>query len=319
MPAIKTGKGHFLRLALAFFLIFTRLPVCESQETGGTPDFPLITRMDSRDTLFKQYITDVESNRRRLASPIRIPPRQIAEHLTIYQYITRQGDELFYIAARCNIPYSALASLNRLSDPHIMEEGRLLLLPSCPGIFIPANYESELEKLLTAGRLASQESVQLRINVAGTRQTFYFFPGEDFTSTERTFFLNTGFRFPLRTFRITSAYGIRQNPITGDVSMHRGIDLAAPEGTEVYAITDGTVTEIGNDPVYGIYIVITHKDRITSLYGHLQKAETVLNSTVKSGTLIGRVGTTGQSTGPHLHFELRQDGRAVNPSGRLRP
>jgi murein DD-endopeptidase MepM/ murein hydrolase activator NlpD len=199
-----------------------------------------------------------------------------------------------------------------------LEEGRTILLPSFPGLFIPDNYQSELEKLLTASRIDYEESIPIRVNRGGGSEIFHFFPGADFTPTERTFFLNAGMRFPLRFFRITSRFGIRQNPVTGNTIMHQGMDLAAPEGTEVYAIADGTVTTVGNDPVYGIYIIITHRDRLSSLYGHLQKVETTLNSTVRSGTLIGRVGTTGQSTGPHLHFELRQDGRPIDPARRLR-
>jgi murein DD-endopeptidase MepM/ murein hydrolase activator NlpD len=271
------------------------------------------------DNGFRQFMSDVESNRRRI-SGARSRPEETAEHLTIFQYAVRQGDDLLSIAARCNIPYSALASLNRLSSPVSLEAGKLLLLPSCPGIYIPAAQESDLEKLIGASRLGEQESVELRIRAAGGNEVFHFFPGADYTPTERAYFLNAGFfRFPLQSFRLTSRYGIRENPVTGNVGLHQGIDLAAPEGTEVYAAADGTVTEIGDDPVYGIYIIVSHGDRWTSLYGHLQGVQTVLRSSVKSGTLIGRVGTTGQSTGPHLHFELRQDGRALDPSGRLRP
>jgi murein DD-endopeptidase MepM/ murein hydrolase activator NlpD len=278
--------------------------------------------MDSRDTIFRQYINDVESNRRRLAGiRNRIVTPQIEEtasHLTIYQYTLNSGDDLFSVAARCNIPYSALASINRIAHVTALEEGQTILLPSFPGLYIPENYQSEIEKLLAASRLAHEESVDIKVNRGGRTETFHFFPGADFTPTERTFFLNAGMRFPLRYFRITSRFGVRSNPVTGNILMHHGMDLAAPEGTEVYAIADGTVTEIGNDPVYGIYIIITHRDRLTSLYGHLQKTETTLNTTVRSGTLIGRVGTTGQSTGPHLHFELRQNGRPIDPARRLR-
>jgi murein DD-endopeptidase MepM/ murein hydrolase activator NlpD len=303
----RTGKGA----SLAFFLIILCSPVCHSQDIS----FPEITRMDSRDTGFRQYISDVESNRRRLAG-IRTTPLQTAEHLTIYKYTTRAGDDLFTVSARCNIPYSALASLNRLNNPTSLEEGKSILLPSCPGIFIPANIESDLEKLIGVSRLDVQESVELKIN----SETFYFFPGADFTQTERAFFLNAGFfRFPLRNYRLTSSYGLRANPVTGNISVHQGLDLAAPMGTEVFCAADGIVTEIGENPVYGIYIIVNHQNRWTSLYGHLQKVETSLQTNVRSGTLIGRVGSTGQSTGPHLHFELRQDGRAIDPIGRLRP
>lgn len=306
-----------VRLGFLLFFLFLARPGCQELESGA---FPVIQRMELRDTLFRQYMSDVEENRRRLFGA---RPGSAATYgqLTIYQYTTKRGDDLFSIAARCNIPYSALSSLNRLESPSSLDEGKTILLPSCPGLFIPSSLLSDLEMLTGASRLAaSEESVGIKISVHGKNETFYFFPGADFSQTERAFFLNAGyFRFPLRNYRLTSSFGVRENPVTGNVSMHRGMDLAAPAGTEVHSVADGTVIEIGENATYGIYVIISHKDRWTSLYGHLQKVETTERSLIKSGALIGRVGSTGQSTGPHLHFELRQDGRAVNPSERLRP
>jgi murein DD-endopeptidase MepM/ murein hydrolase activator NlpD len=296
--------------------LFFCLPLSHAQNVGNF-SFPVITRLDVGDTGFKQYISDVESNRRRLAA-LRGRLLEVAEYLTIYQYTLRDGEDIFFLAARCNVPYSSLASLNRLNNPLSLETGKPILLPSCPGIYIPDNINSDLEKLTGAARLLSQESVKIKVNIAGKTETFNFFPGADYSPSERAFFLNSGFRFPLRFFRVTSDFGLRTNPVTGNVGMHQGLDLAAPEGTEVYAAADGIVTHTGFDPVYGNYIIITHSERWTSLYGHLQIIETVLRSNVKSGSLIGRVGSTGQSTGPHLHFELRQDGRPLNPADRLR-
>ena len=318
MAVRRIGKG----ISLAFFLFFSYLPVFAAQEPENYP-YPVITRLNPQDISFRQYINDVENNRRRLASArsrgLQGNPEENAGHLTIYQYTPDQGEDLFSLAARCNIPYSAIATLNRLGNPASLEAGKPVLLPSCPGLFIPANFESDLEKLLGMSRYANQESVEIKISAAGVSRPFLFFPGADFTPTERAFFLHSGFfRFPLNDFRLTSAFGLRENPITGNIIMHEGLDLAAPEGTEVFAIADGTVTDLGFDPIYGNYIRITHGNNFTSLYGHLQSIETVLRSTVKSGSLIGRVGSTGQSTGPHLHFELRQDGRPLDPAGRLR-
>ncbi|MDR0503147.1 MAG: M23 family metallopeptidase [Treponema sp.] len=314
MPSKRQGKGY----ALAFFILLFCLQPCASEDRS---DFPVINRLNSRDIGFKQYIGDVEENRKRLSGSRGRPGFSVEEpaaQLTIFKYTPVKGDDVFSISARCNIPYSALVSLNRLSSPGAIQTGRPILLPSCPGIFMPENTETDLEKLTGAARFGLLESVKLKISAAGYTEIFHFFPGADYTPTERAFFLNTGFRFPLRSYRLTSAYGQRKSPFTGNMSMHHGIDLAAPAGTEVYAAADGIVTALGEDPVYGIYVIITHGERWSSLYGHLQKTETVLRSAVKSGSLIGRVGSTGQSTGPHLHFELRQDGRALNPEGYLR-
>jgi murein DD-endopeptidase MepM/ murein hydrolase activator NlpD len=300
----KIGKG----LTLAFFLCSI---LCHAQETGGgTPRvFPLIARLDSRDDGYKQFIADVEANRRRVFNRGRQTAAALAGFLTVYQYTPREGEDLFFLAARCNIPYSALVSLNRLNHPSMLEAGKPLLLPSVPGIFVPKEPGSDLERLLASSRPSTEEnSVALSIGTA-----FYFFPGDEFGTTERAFFLNTGFRFPLRTYRLTSGFGMRQNPVTGNMRVHQGLDLAAPMGTEVYAAGDGVVTEVGDDPVYGNYIVIKHGGGWASLYGHLQRVGAVLQSSVKSGMVIGWVGSTGQSTGPHLHFELRQDGKARDP------
>jgi murein DD-endopeptidase MepM/ murein hydrolase activator NlpD len=312
----RTGKGP----PLAFFLVCVLVPFLPAADDSGGDGggFPVIVRLEPGDTGFRQYIADVEANRRRVFNRERTGERaaETAESLTVYRYTPRQNEDLFALAARCNIPYSALASLNRISHPAALEAGKPLLLPSCPGLFIPAEPQSDIEKLLAASRLESQEreSALLRLGAGGSgTEVFYFFPGGEFTPTERAFFLNAGFRFPLRSYRLTSPFGVRRNPVTGAVRLHQGLDLAAPEGTGVYAAGGGIVTEIGEDPVYGIYIIIKHGENWASLYGHLQKAETTLRSPVQSGTLIGRVGSTGQSTGPHLHFELRQNGRAQDP------
>jgi len=319
LAASTTGKGK--GYTLAFFLIYFCLqtfyaPDCAAQQQGL--NYPIINRLDPGDTGFRQFFSDVQANRRRLVG-LYANPQEAADNLTIFQYTIRQNDDIFFLAARCNIPYSAIASLNRLNRPADLQIGQIILLPSCPGIFLPANAESDLEKITGAARQNIEEIVEIRINRQGRPQIYYFIPGADYTPTERGYFLFSQFRFPLRAWRLTSPYGMRRDPFTGEHSMHRGIDLAAPEGTEVYAIADGIVTAIGNDPVYGIYVMISHSNNWTSFYAHLQRAETVLRSEVKSGNLIGRVGTTGLSTGPHLHFELRQDGRHFDPSGRLRP
>ena len=317
----KFGKGF----TLAFFFISVFCHAQEAVDGGETRDtaYPLIERLDWRDLGFRQYMADVEANRRRvfLREKIRRDENResaaaIAGALTVYRYIPREGEDIFALAARCSIPYSSLASLNRFNHPSI-EAGKALLLPTVPGIFVPEEPRSDLEHLLASSRFPPEESDSAALIIgeksADQGIAFYFFPGGDFNSTERAFFLNTGFQFPLRSYRLTSSYGMRKNPVTGNIRLHEGVDLAAPAGTEVYAAGNGVVTEIGDDPVYGIYVVISHGNNWASLYGHLQRVATTLRATVKSGTLIGWVGTTGQSTGPHLHFELRQNGRARDP------
>jgi murein DD-endopeptidase MepM/ murein hydrolase activator NlpD len=309
----KTGKGMSLAFFLACFSLGPGLVPrvnAEAGPAGGGPDYPLILRLDNSDTLFRQFLEDVEASRRRLFSRGRTESRGgAAESLTVYRYRPGEGEDLFIIAARLSIPYAALASLNRMASPPALQEGAALLLPSAPGIFMPEDPRSDLERLAASARSGREDFVNLVI--AG--RNFRFFPGDDFSATERIFFLNPGFRFPLRNFRITSNYGPRRNPVTGVMGMHGGLDLAAPAGTDVFAAAAGVVTETGDDPVYGRYVVIKHGDAWASLYGHLSTIETTLRREVLSGSLIGKVGSTGQSTGPHLHFELRRNGRTEDP------
>jgi murein DD-endopeptidase MepM/ murein hydrolase activator NlpD len=300
-----------------FCLLLFILPLAEAQESGFT--LPLIQRLDARDTVFAQYLADVESGRRQvfIRDSRNLTAESIAENLTIYLYTVGPDDDLLRLAARCSIPYSAIATINRLQNQGDLISGNTLLLPSMPGLFIPENPENDLERLLYSAR-NNEEGILLTINDGTTRLRYHFLPGEDFSSTERVFFLNRGFYFPLRDFRITSTFGPRINPVTGNYGIHRGLDLAAPEGTPVYAAREGRVTEQGEDPIYGQYIIITHNDNWVSLYGHLSRIETTLQQQVNSSTLIGRVGSTGQSTGPHLHFELRQNGVSQDPQRSLR-
>jgi murein DD-endopeptidase MepM/ murein hydrolase activator NlpD len=295
--------------ALIIILLITAFP--GRAENSGTA-LPLISQLDVRDIVFKQYLADVEAARRRIFNAERSGTESLAETLTIYGYKPRGDDDILSLAARCNIPYAALVTLNRLARPVDLEGRGLILLPSAPGLFIPEDPQSDLEQLLNAARIY-QAGITINMESAGGTGRFRFIPGADFTPTERAFFLNRSFRFPLRDYRLTSSFGPRINPVTGVLRNHNGLDLAAPEGTGVFAARAGVVTDIGEDPVYGKYIIIRHGENWVSLYGHLSRFETALRREVESGSLIGRVGSTGQSTGPHLHFELRQNGQARDP------
>ncbi|MDR3174623.1 MAG: M23 family metallopeptidase [Treponema sp.] len=299
------GQG----LILALFLSLSQIAAQEDPSSPISPGtLPLISRLDNRDLGFVQYQEDVENSRKRLFG--RGGEGNLAETLTIYRYVPAGGEDLLSLAARCNIPYSSLATINRLPHPPLAGE---MLLPSIPGIFVPLEPASDLERLMATAR-ADREGDEIRLGGEGA---FRFFPGDDFSPTERIFFLNRGFRFPLRNFTLTSAFGPRINPVTGRFRVHEGLDLAAPEGTDVFAAAEGQVTETGFDPVYGNYVVVRHRDDWVSLYGHLSLIGVVLRQELRSGSLIGKVGSTGQSTGPHLHFELRKNGRAQDPGKHL--
>jgi len=280
--------------------------------------FPTISNLNNNDVEFRQFQGDVEEGRKQVVQLEQIGSNleKIMDSLTVYQYRAKKDEDLFDIAARCNVPYGTIATVNRVHASDTIEGGSLLLLPTIQGIFIPEQPQSDLERLLFSAR-ADRQGVPVVLRGNKGTERFFFFPGEDFSPTERAFFLNTAFRYPLPAFHLTSGFGLRRNPVTGHLVFHEGLDLAAPEGTEVYACREGTVQELGYNAIYGNYVLLQHEGGWTSLYGHLSAVLTVLHKNLQSGSLLGRVGSTGQSTGPHLHFELRQNGKPLNPANVL--
>lgn len=113
--------------------------------------------------------------------------------------------------------------------------------------------------------------------------------------------------------RVTSHFGWRQDPFGAGPRFHSGIDLAADCGREVDAVADGRVTFAGETPGYGRTVVIEHEGGASTRYAHLAAIDVRAGEPVVAGEIIGTVGQTGRSTGPHLHFELRQNGRPVDP------
>ena len=120
-------------------------------------------------------------------------------------------------------------------------------------------------------------------------------------------------QMPLQGAVLTSDYGMRTHPVLKRRARHHGVDLAAPTGTPVYATADGLVGQAERFSTYGLYIRLDHGANLETRYAHLSKLAVAEGETVRKGDIIGYVGSTGRSTGPHLHYEVRIDGVAVNP------
>ena len=118
--------------------------------------------------------------------------------------------------------------------------------------------------------------------------------------------------------RVTSAFGLREHPVDGGESFHYGIDLAAAEGTEVRAFADGEVSYAGTGEINGKYLKIRHADGIESLYAHLSALKVCVGDRVERGQVVALSGATGKVTGPHLHFQLYEDGLLFDPEPVLR-
>ena len=118
---------------------------------------------------------------------------------------------------------------------------------------------------------------------------------------------------PLNGARLSSGFGNRKHPILGFTKMHRGVDFAAPIGTPIFAAGDGIIEYSGWNGAYGKYIRIKHNSTFKTAYAHLSKIYKKRGMRIKQGDIIGALGNTGRSTGPHLHYEILLGGRQVNP------
>lgn len=281
-----------------------RIPQIESIETRD------------RDFIFAQYTAEVAENYKLLY-------KGEAPAVTFYGYTAKEGDTIQTLSARLNIRPSSWIIINGISGADEKISGRRLILPACKGLFVPDPGVAEAERgrnsleiLLQKTHGILEENNFFCYNIGG--RGYLFFPGEDFSPTENAFFLDTSIVLPVRNYFISSRYGERANPFGGGGGQfHRGMDLAVPEGSAVYACKGGTVLGTGENRVYGKWVQIDHGGGMTSFYAHLSfvEAGTKKGRFVRSGALIARSGSTGQVTGPHLHFEIRLNGRAVNPEG----
>ncbi|WP_174280523.1 M23 family metallopeptidase, partial [Sphingomonas bacterium] len=119
---------------------------------------------------------------------------------------------------------------------------------------------------------------------------------------------------PVTALKFTSNYGIRSDPFLGTARFHAGVDIPGPVGTPIYATADGTVAHAERMGGYGNMVEIDHGKGIATRYGHLSKFLVEPGTHVARGQLIALMGSTGRSTGPHLHYEVRIDGHPVNPA-----
>jgi murein DD-endopeptidase MepM/ murein hydrolase activator NlpD len=120
---------------------------------------------------------------------------------------------------------------------------------------------------------------------------------------------------PAPGYRVNSPFGLRRMPWERHGRLHEGVDIAAPAGKPVVAVADGVITKAGQNSSYGRYVEVRHAEGLVSFYAHLGRIDARARAgvAVKAGTMLGKIGSSGTSTGPHLHFEMRQNDRPLNP------
>lgn len=310
-------RRRTLTLIACLIFLFLVPATLTCQETTSKPIgilyCPELTSLSPFDPVFRQYSQDVES-------AYKAAVRKEAYPMIIYRYTASETDTLISVSSRCNIPKETIALLNNIASASEAISGKTLYLPVSAGLFIPDEPSTVLARIvrnrLETENFAIQEFPWYTIN----GEDFHFLESSRLTPTEIYFFLDSGMKSPLPEGILTSPYGMRISPISGTRKFHSGIDLAAPEGTPVFACLGGMVLAASTDSTYGNYIILQHSDGMQSVYAHLSGYAEGMTETghfVPAGDVIGYVGTTGASTGPHLHFEIRTGNGTADPQSLL--
>lgn len=232
------------------------------------------------------------------------------------------GDTFLSIASKFGLSETALRSINQANDGRLPPAGTDLLIPSKDGIYHVVLIGQGLSDIARAYGIPFKEVLRTnRKRGDGDVRPgeVLWLPGAPYLSQNDPRWLalmslqtQRGFLKPT-TGRFADGFGNRIHPITHQVVFHSGLDLAPGLGARVVASQDGKVIFAGLQAGYGRLIILDHGQGITSYYAHLDKILVKVGKEVKRGDLIGKVGNSGKVTGPHLHFEIRVDGKPQNP------
>lgn len=241
------------------------------------------------------------------------------------QHVLAEGETLSDVTSRYGISLRALVGANPdLSSLDRLPVGVELLVPPEEGLVVTLEHGQELTDLMAAYGVGPVEIVRAnRITSPADIQPgmLVFLPGVEPTAAlerlAKVREMENRYLWPVQG-RITSYFG-RRNLGMGTSSFHRGVDVAAPWGTPVTAARSGTVTFAGwSTQGYGYLVRIRHSGGDETWYGHFSTILVSVGEYVRQGDIVGRIGSTGISTGPHLHFELHERGRAIDPLTQLR-
>jgi len=328
------GKLIF-RFAVVFFLLTLLIPGFsfkkrELQDSengigGGSLNNGDITLSD--DLLSDALISDVsliDASLETISSDIAPPgtaalePELLSRTRVLFYdaYTVTQGENISTLAIDMGLNQGTIISVNKITNTRLLQIGKVLKIPNQDGILytvksgdtlgsIAEKYKAEPQDIIIANELFSDK---IR---AGTD---LFIPGAalDWVSLQE---INGDlFIWPVSGV-VTSPYGYRRDPFNNNNlrQFHTGLDIRGSAGTPVKAAMSGRVSSTGYDPVFGNYVVINHHSGYRTLYGHLSVIRTKNGAFVGMGEHIGDVGSTGLSTGPHLHFMVYKNGVTVNP------
>ena len=232
------------------------------------------------------------------------------------EYTIGEGENLTTISRKIGVNLDTLVSVNKITNANKLKPGQKIIIPNRNGLLytikqnenieeVASKYDIQLNRILAFNKIDEISDIEIGDDI--------FLPGAKDTLDERIEKFGQMFSLPVTVTRISSLFGYRVHPITKVRTKHTGVDIPGSLNTPVYAARKGKVIFAGYSGGYGNLVIVRHDKGYTTYYGHLNKITTKIGANVGVGVMIGRMGSTGNSTGSHLHFEVRRNGEALNP------
>jgi len=260
-----------------------------------------------------------------------ISKRKQAAPLKITTYEVKTGDNLWSVANAFDLDVNTLYGCNTVTETDILKVGTTLRVPNQDGIYLKVRAGQTVDKLAKEYGIFPEAIIsanEMKPDGALKAGAEIFLPGAKVaafitSSGGKTAIAGgkasspRGLGWPV-VGKISSKFGWRRDPVRGGRDFHTGLDIKAPYGRAIVASASGRVVYAGWMGGYGKTIVLSHQGRVTTLYGHCSKLLVKTGQTVQKGSKIAQIGSTGRSTGNHVHFEVRRSGTVVNPLTALR-
>ena len=327
----QAGRNIFrLSAILALVFLLTPIQFTLPQVYAGTEEHGIgggvlfkndISGTEAEDMFASESIDQYDAENSSAETVVAEPETLTRPRTLLYNsHIMRSGDNVSTLAINYGLNQDTIISTNKVSNSRLLQVGKVLKIPNQDGIFhtvrpsenlnsISEKYKVEKKEIRFVNELFSEKVV------AGTD---LFIPGAKLDWSTLQEINGDLFSWPLYG-AITSYYGYRRDPFNSSRrQFHSGIDIKGARGTWVTAAMTGRVSSVGYNNVYGNYIIIDHNSGYRTLYGHLHTVNTKTGASVVRGQRIGTVGSTGMSTGPHLHFTVYKNGVTVNPRALMR-
>lgn len=234
--------------------------------------------------------------------------------VSLSSYKVAKNDTLDGISRRFGVRLDTLISINGIADVRRIAAGTTLKIPSIDGIVHTVRKGENLSGIAGARGVSVLDLIDANDLSSQTilPGQSLFIPGARLSSYDLKKALGKLVIWPVNG-RISSYFGYRPNPFTGIRQFHNGLDIVVADKSPIKAAIDGRVSETGYSALFGNFVILSHPDGYQTLYAHMSKIIAKQGSSVSQGAVIGLVGTTGYSTGPHLHFGVFKNGKVTDP------